>query len=203
MARSRMTKGAALAALDQLIAEGERLVEASAPDCAWPDGSEEAFAIANLGIDRMVWAQSARALFPQMSKGMQLAADFRRVSAGEGFVPAYSLADDRLRLHEGLRGELGVLKASVDRWRRSGTRPLNESATGPIQVGTGPMPGGTGPMVAKGGGTAPMALDALPLEPLPPLPPPPPPPVPRLKAGGTSPMLPSTRPAKGLPPSRG
>lgn len=193
MARSRMTKGAALDALDKLIAEGQRLQQASDPDCAWPNPEEEAHAIASLGVDRLLWAQALRNLFPQMSKGMQLAADFRRASLAESYHPALSLADDRLRLHEGLAVELKVLTAAVDRWRRSGTRPLNEA------VLAGAIPTRTGPIGAPGGEGTPPPLEPLPLPPLPPLDEAPPR-LPKAPRPATAPIK-APAPAKKAPPT--
>lgn len=196
MARSRMTKGAALDALDKLIAEGQRLQQASDPDCAWPNPEEEAHAIASLGVDRLLWAQALRNLFPQMSKGMQLAADFRRASIAESFQPAVSLADDRLRLHEGLAAELKVLSTAVERWRRSGTRPLDQAAL------AGALPTRTGPIEAPASeGTAPQALPLEPL-PLPPLPPmdEAPPRLPKAPRPATAPIK-APAPAKKAPPT--
>lgn len=192
MAR-RMSKGAALAALDQQIAEGQRLWAAAHPDCAWADPLEEVVAIAQLGVERLAWAQGLRSLFPQMSQGMQLAADFRRASAAEAHQPSISLADDRLRVHEGLARELGVLSQAVERWRRSGTRPLHEGLTGPIAEGPKPS-SPSGPLPST---TAPLPLDLPPLPPVPELPPPEPlPPVPRAL---TAPIPPGALPPKRPP----
>lgn len=114
-ARKRRPKGEVLQDLEALIAEGEALRDRPVAD---------ALALAWACVEKLVWRQNVLALLPHVSRGITVAADFNRHAASVETAPRERL-EDELALHrEALAAQLEGLRQAAERWRKSGTRPL-------------------------------------------------------------------------------
>jgi hypothetical protein len=75
-------------------------------------------------VVQLAWRLDVLRLLPHMSKGIQAAADFNR-AAFPGEIPAgMTLAQELAFFRQVMDAQLAVLQKAVERWRKSGTRPL-------------------------------------------------------------------------------
>lgn len=111
----RRPKSEVLSELDELTARGEAL-----RDRAIADELELAWA----SIEKLAWRIDVLKQLPHMSKGIQAAADFNR-AAFQAEVPLGVSVDEETAFHRSvMNAQVAVLSKAVDRWRKSGTRPL-------------------------------------------------------------------------------
>jgi hypothetical protein len=111
----RKPKGLVIEELLGLVDRGRMLMTAPVDDF---------YALASLSIDRLEWALAVLQALPQMSKGIQVVADFNRTGARNSHVAGESLDQGCTAFRQDLAGQVEVLSIAVDRWSKSGTRPL-------------------------------------------------------------------------------
>lgn len=111
----RRPKSEVLRALDEQTARGQALRERAIADeleLAWAS------------VEKLAWRMDVLKLLPHMSKGIQAAADFNR-AAFPAEVPLGVALDEELAFfRQVMDAQLAVLGKAVERWRKSGTRPL-------------------------------------------------------------------------------
>lgn len=113
--RKRKPKAVALAELDALLVQGDELLARSIVD---------ELALAWVSVEKLIWRQSVMGLLTHVTRGIGVAADFNRCVALSPVAPYESLARE-IELHQTVLAEqLTVLRAAVEKWRSSGTRPL-------------------------------------------------------------------------------
>lgn len=111
----RRPKADVLRELDEQSARGEAL-----RDRKLGDELELAWA----SIEKLAWRMDVLKLLPHMSKGIQAAADFNRAAFPAEVPLGVSLDEERLYFKSVMNAQLTVLTKAVERWRKSGTRPL-------------------------------------------------------------------------------
>jgi hypothetical protein len=111
----RKPKGLVIEELLQLVERGHSLHQAPV---------EDFYGLASLSIDRLEWALAVLQLLPQMTKGIQVVADFNRAGTRSTHVAGESLEQGRAAFQQDVGGQVDVLAKAVDRWSKSGTRPL-------------------------------------------------------------------------------
>ena len=111
----RKPKAAVLADLDELVTQGRGLAERSA---------EDMLAMAGLTLDGMEWNVAVLRTLPQMTRGIQVVADFQRAGAALRAPGGATLEDEIGVFRQRMRTQIDVLEKAVDRWRKSNTRPL-------------------------------------------------------------------------------
>jgi hypothetical protein len=114
-ARKRKPKAAVLRDLDELLQQGDALLARAIPD---------ELALAWVSVEKLVWRQSVMALLTHMTRGISVASDFGRCISAVPPVHYDSLGRE-IELHQqGLTEQIKVLRQAVEKWRVSGTRPL-------------------------------------------------------------------------------
>lgn len=112
----RRPKADVLKELDEQTARGQALRERKLVDeleLAWAS------------VEKLSWRMDVLKLLPHMSKGIQAAADFNRAAFPAEVPLGVSLDEERSHFRQVMDAQLGVLNKAVERWRKSGTRPLS------------------------------------------------------------------------------
>ena len=112
----RRPKAEVLGELDEQIARGSAL-----RDREIGDDLELAWA----SVEKLSWRLDVLQLLPQMSKGIQAAADFNRAAFTQEIPNGSSLDDERAFFRTVMEAQLAGLIKAVERWRKSNTRPLS------------------------------------------------------------------------------
>ncbi len=101
--------------LDEQSARGQALRDRSIADeleLAWA------------AVEKLSWRIDVLKLLPHMSKGIQAAADFNRAAYPNEVPLGDSLEEELTFFRDVMDAQLAVLGKAVERWRKSGTRPL-------------------------------------------------------------------------------
>ena len=114
-ALKKKPKGIVIEELTVLCHRGRALLERP---------SDEMFAMAELTVDKLEWILEILQTLPQMSRGIQVVADFNR--AGQMGKQSFceSLEEERAYFDQTVGAQVDVLEKAVDNWRKSNTRPL-------------------------------------------------------------------------------
>lgn len=111
--KPRKPKGLVIEELNALVASGQELAARPAADL---------FGLAELSIEKLAWTQAVTQALPQMSRGIQAMADFSRAALK---TPPTGAPEEQLaQFRASLSAQVAVLAKAVERWARSGTRPL-------------------------------------------------------------------------------
>lgn len=114
-ANKRRPKGEVIAELDAQIARGQALRDR-------PIGDDVELAWAS--VEKLAWRLEVLKLLPHMSKGIQAAADFNRAAFPAEIPDGTNLEAELSFFRHVMNEQLAGLTKAVDRWRKSGTRPL-------------------------------------------------------------------------------
>ena len=114
-APKRRPKAEVLRELDEQTARGQALRDRPVKDeleLAWAS------------IEKLSWRMDVLKLLPHMSKGIQAAADFNRAAFPTEVPLGISLDEEVAFFRHVMNAQLAILEKAVERWRKSGTRPL-------------------------------------------------------------------------------
>lgn len=108
-------KGVVIEELTALVERGGAMLSRPA---------EDTYKMAELTVDKLEWVLAVLQTLPQMSRGIQVVADFNRAGGQGKPIICQSLEEERAHFQQILGAQVQVLSKAVDRWARSGTRPL-------------------------------------------------------------------------------
>ena len=114
-ALKKKPKGAVIQELDALMDQARILQAREIKD-------HNALAVAF--VERLEWMVAVTQLLPQMTRGIQVVADFHRASALGKILVHETFADELAGFRRLLDDQLNCLQPALDKWRKSGTRPL-------------------------------------------------------------------------------
>jgi hypothetical protein len=114
-ALKKKPKGVVIEELTELCQRGRALMARETGD---------QYAMAELAVDKLEWLLAVLQTLPQMSRGIQVVADFNRAGGMGKQVYCASLDEERAHFHQTMGAQVDVLEKAVDRWRKSNTRPL-------------------------------------------------------------------------------
>ncbi|MDB5100252.1 MAG: hypothetical protein JWM80_4673 [Cyanobacteria bacterium RYN_339] len=114
-ALKRKPKGVVIEELTELCLRGRALLQRP---------TDEMLDMAELTVDKLEWILAILQTLPQMSRGIQVVADFNRAGNMGKQVFCTSLEEERTHFDQTVGAQVDVLEKAVTKWRQSNTRPL-------------------------------------------------------------------------------
>ncbi len=113
--KGRLPKGVAIQELEALIANGETMLGSPINDMA---------ALFERSVEHLEWTLQVKQFLPQMSRALQVLADFQRLGSTRPLGAPVATLDYATNLQRTLHAQIDVLRKALERWAKSGTRPL-------------------------------------------------------------------------------
>lgn len=114
-ALKRKPKGVVIEELSELCQRGRTLLGRQPADM---------YTMAELTVEKLEWTLEILRALPQMTRGIQVVADFNRAGGMGKQVFCSSMEQEHAHFKQIVAAQVDVLEKAVDKWRKSNTRPL-------------------------------------------------------------------------------